>query len=267
VSRLLRDLSPTALRELAAAIGAGTVGVPFSTLALGRLGLGTPPEAVSDELNGLLRIGASPPVLARMLDALAAERAEAQYTADRTELVWTGPESQGSRTRDTSVVVRQLFASAERTVLVSSYAVYDGRAVFEPLIERMAQVPTLQVRLFLNVARPSDGTAEDQALRNAASEFLRYHWSGDRMPEVYYDPRSLAPGTADKAVLHAKVIVVDDAQAFVTSANFTEAAHQRNIEAGVLVQSQGLAISLRRQFDGLVGSGVLKTLPFVIGRG
>ena len=34
--------------------------------------------------------------------------------------------------------------------------------------------------------------------------------------------------------MHAKAIVVDNLRVFVTPANFTEAAHDRNIECGVL---------------------------------
>ncbi len=54
---------------------------------------------------------------------------------------------------------------------------------------------------------------------------------------------------------HAKCIVVDDRLAFVTSANFTETAHHRNIEVGLLVQSGGVAPALRSQFDALVSNG------------
>jgi phosphatidylserine/phosphatidylglycerophosphate/cardiolipin synthase-like enzyme len=41
-------------------------------------------------------------------------------------------------------------------------------------------------------------------------------------------------------VLHAKCIVVDGRHALVTSANSTEAASQRTIEAGVLLVDTGL---------------------------
>jgi phosphatidylserine/phosphatidylglycerophosphate/cardiolipin synthase-like enzyme len=46
----------------------------------------------------------------------------------------------------------------------------------------------------------------------------------------------------------------------VTSANLTEAAQERNIEAGVLVEDEGLAHRLRLQFDGLIERGELRSL-------
>jgi hypothetical protein len=49
---------------------------------------------------------------------------------------------------------------------------------------------------------------------------------------------------------------VDDLRALVTSANFTEAAHERNIEA-----SESFTLALRLQFDGLVTAGRLTRVP------
>ena len=60
-----------------------------------------------------------------------------------------------------------------------------------------------------------------------------------------------------RASMHAKCLVVDDAEVLLTSANFTEAAQVRNIEAGVLVRNEFLAKSLREQFESLGRSGGL----------
>ena len=56
-------------------------------------------------------------------------------------------------------------------------------------------------------------------------------WPGASKPAVYYDPRSLDP-SGPTGVLHAKAVVVDGEAVFVTSANLTEAALDRNIELG-----------------------------------
>jgi phosphatidylserine/phosphatidylglycerophosphate/cardiolipin synthase-like enzyme len=45
-------------------------------------------------------------------------------------------------------------------------------------------------------------------------------------------------------VLHAKAVVADDEAVFVTSANLTEAAFDRNIELGLLVLDRALALSI-----------------------
>ena len=76
----------------------------------------------------------------------------------------------------------------------------------------------------------------------------------------FYDPRALdtdAPG----GVLHAKAVVADDEAVFVTSANLTEAALERNIELGLLVRDRALAASISTHFRGLIDRGLLRALP------
>jgi phosphatidylserine/phosphatidylglycerophosphate/cardiolipin synthase-like enzyme len=46
--------------------------------------------------------------------------------------------------------------------------------------------------------------------------------------------------------------VADDETVFVTSANLTEAALDRNIEAGLLVRDRALAASVSSHFRGLI---------------
>jgi phosphatidylserine/phosphatidylglycerophosphate/cardiolipin synthase-like enzyme len=58
-----------------------------------------------------------------------------------------------------------------------------------------------------------------------------------------------------RASLPAKCILVDDRIAFVTSADFTEWVHRRNVEAGVFLRSPHVAAQLREQFDPLVTGG------------
>ncbi|WP_339382387.1 hypothetical protein [Nostoc flagelliforme] len=52
------------------------------------------------------------------LRLLAAERSASQEVHDRVELVWTGQEVVGSQSRDTSVVVRELFSTAKSSILI-----------------------------------------------------------------------------------------------------------------------------------------------------
>jgi phosphatidylserine/phosphatidylglycerophosphate/cardiolipin synthase-like enzyme len=260
---LLRALSPSALVDLARLVEARG-DEEFAPVQFHRLGLGSDSAAIAVELQSLKDSGLTSVALGRLLRLVADERRAAQAAADRTELVWTGPETAGAGSRDTAVVVRELFSMATRSVLVASYAIYNGKQVFGPLAARMAQMPGLQVRLFVNVARAHlDQRRAGELLKAYADAFQRDHWPGPQLPEVFYDPRSLEAGPGRRSALHAKAIVVDDVRAFVTSANFTEAAHDRNIEAGVLVDSAPFAHSLRRQFDTLVESGLLARIPLV----
>lgn len=85
-----------------------------------------------------------------------------------------------------------------------------------------------------------------------AERFKTREWPGSRLPAVYYDPRSLALDVKSRFSLHAKCVVVNRQVAFVSSANFTEAAQARNIEVGVLLRVPALTEPLERHFAALI---------------
>ncbi len=62
-------------------------------------------------------------------------------------------------------------------------------------------------------------------------------------------------------VLHAKAVMADDEAVFVTSANLTEAALDRNIEVGLLVRDRALVAIVSSHFRGLIDRGLLRPLP------
>jgi phosphatidylserine/phosphatidylglycerophosphate/cardiolipin synthase-like enzyme len=261
MSGALRQLARWALSDLADALASGALDAPFSALGVRRFALPADRQPLADELQRLHDKGMTAAHLAEVVRAVLTERDAASEEAVEVELVWTGPEAPGAASRDTLVVVTELFERARRSVLVAGYSVYDGRSVFRKLIQRMATDPALRVRMFLNIERKDWQRDLDAraVVEHYASHFLKYHWEGSRAPEVFYDPRSLLP--EPEAVLHAKCVIVDDELAFVTSANLTEAAQQRNLEAGVLVKSRALATQLRAQFEGLVAAEVLRRVP------
>jgi phosphatidylserine/phosphatidylglycerophosphate/cardiolipin synthase-like enzyme len=195
-----------------------------------------------------------------LLDAYASA-AEARVGHVDAELVWTGPEAGAARSRDTAVVVRELFGVAQRDVIISTFVVRQADAVFRPLAERMHQVQDLRVRLFLNVGRDwRDTTLESELLREFAEELGR-EWPSVRRPEVYYDPRGLLEDADHRATWHAKCVVVDDDIGFLTSANFTEWAQERNVEAGVVIRNREFVRQLRQQFESLIEAKFVRRLP------
>jgi len=113
--------------------------------------------------------------------------------------------------------------------------------------------------MFLDIQRSSgDTSASVELVRGFADRFKRHQWPKDRrIPELYYDPRSLDRAQEKRACLHAKCVVIDCEKVFVSSANFTEAAQLRNIEIGVLIKSQATASQITAFFTGLVDQRVL----------
>jgi phosphatidylserine/phosphatidylglycerophosphate/cardiolipin synthase-like enzyme len=251
-------LSPAILRTLAESLETGRISPPYRSMSVGDVVRGHPGVELTQRLTSLADRGFDPFQIAVLLRSIAVERESARKSADGIELVWSGPEILGSTTRDTAVVVDELFASARTSVLVSGYAVYQGKRVFQRLAENMASNPNLRVRLFLNVKREfHDARSDAELLREFAESFRAEQWPDSRLPEVFYDPRALSREVGPRSCLHAKCVVIDRERAFVTSANFTEAAQERNIEAGILLSSRQVAESLESQFDRLREKGLL----------
>jgi phosphatidylserine/phosphatidylglycerophosphate/cardiolipin synthase-like enzyme len=259
MAALFQGLSGSALRTLADAFRHGRLSASASALAITRI-CACSQDSVAD-LQRLLGEGMAPAHLALLLDASAESLERPIAVARAVELVWTGPEGAGAYFRDTSVVVRDLFASAQRSVLVSTFVVNQAGTMFEALGQRLDDVPDLQAQVFLHVARgPRDTRYEVEILREFATKFRKV-WPGKRLPDVFYDPRGLAEKPEDRATWHAKCVVVDDDAAFVTSANLTDWAQHRNVEAGVLVRDRQLVAQLRDQFDGLVRTQQVRRIP------
>lgn len=250
---------PAHLRErLARSLESGLVGPPYTAAALrSALDPGEEAQATCETLARLDRQGFSGPSIALALDA--ASRTAARI--ERPDLVWSGPEVPGLQARDTRRVYDELLTSARRSIWVSTYAYYDGRQAFKTLADRLDQAPELRVAILLNIRRkPGDTTASDELIVRFAKRFWGKDWPGEQQPNVFYDPRSLDPHHAE-GVLHAKAIVADEETVFVTSANLTEAAFDRNIEVGVLSRDHALAASLARHFQVLIDRGLLLALP------
>ena len=249
--------NPRDLDALAHALLDGRVGAQLSRGSIQLAGFG---EGAARFLDGLR--GTPPHVVAWMLQRLSGERTR---TDDRyasvASLVWSGASEGQQAIRDTKVVLDELFHRAERHVLIATFVVHDGKSVFERLAARLRERPEIEIEIELYVNLfPKDGRDEADAVANFRATFARDNWPSDvPSPTIYYDPETRRR-SGKQASLHAKCVVVDRRWAFVTSANFTEAAQERNIEAGVLLDHPRLAETLAGQFEALKKSGRLKRM-------
>lgn len=256
----LLSLAPSDLRALAAAVITGRLNPPYSAGAVQRFVNAGIASEVGNSLERLANSGTATPAIGQMLDLLAESVSTRPPLEDLVDFVITGPDGAGTSGRSTSVVVREMFQDATTSVVVVGYAVHQGQKVFQALADRMAELPSLQVRMYLDIHRePGDTSAASELVMRFADRFRRVHWPmGRPLPEVFYHPRSLESDQRERGALHAKCIIVDGCKVFVSSANFTEAAQQRNIEVGVLLRSPAVADRLLRFLAGLVENGQLK---------
>lgn len=255
----LLSLSRAELAELAAAIRTGRVTQPYTPNTLGRF---ISAENISAALAGLQACsdaGITASASAAILDLLASSLASRSPLDELIDLVITGPAASAVG-RDTAVVVSELFRRARKSVIVVGYAVSKGREVFRTLAERMKQERSLQVRLYLDIQRPAgDTSADGEIVRRFIHRFTTTQWpEGAKVPDIYYDPRALAVDRTERAALHAKCIVVDDQELFVSSANFTEYAQERNIEIGLSLRAHQVARRIAAHLEELAQSRQLR---------
>jgi phosphatidylserine/phosphatidylglycerophosphate/cardiolipin synthase-like enzyme len=244
----LTDVPLAELRQLQRALEAGRLTVPVSAASLQAAGLDATAEACG-AFAGLDRAG-----VVAVLRVAIAERS--RRPLPRVSLVWTGPDTRASRSRDTAVVVRELFESARRSVLIAGFWFWNAKEIFKPLGEQMRR-DGVEVSLFVDLGQylSQSGTTVETAL----STFMRESWNpGDPAPGVFYDPR---PSAESRVKLHAKCIVVDERRVLITSANFTDRAQTRNVEVGAFVEDPELARTLVAQWTGLVDAGVMVRAP------
>lgn len=255
---VLLDLPDHVRKRLVSAVEAGLVTPPYSAGSLRSvLGLRDGEEPIVAALRELEMKGISGQAVAPWIRSL--ERVAARIPAPA--LVWSGPEAPGLYARDTRRVYEELLGSAQRSVWISTYAFFDGPKAFETVARRMDAVGGLHVTLLLNIQRKrGDTTAADQLVRRFADRFWSTEWPGSSRPRVFYDPRAIALD-GPEGVLHAKAVVVDDEAVFITSANLTEAALDRNIELGLVVRDRALALTVSSHFRVLIERGLLCPLP------
>jgi phosphatidylserine/phosphatidylglycerophosphate/cardiolipin synthase-like enzyme len=262
VSGAAARLPAAALDAVASAVERGTLPLSASRTQLGRL----LEEADARDMVSLLselRRAAMERIQAVATLRMLADVRRAAEAAPRPQLVWSDLDLRGSR--DTAVVAHELFREAENYVLLSTYNLGHkrregepvGHPVLRPLADRMAAVPALRVRLFINLRRQPWQKDAEQVLTEFGRWFRAELWPWPSVPEIYFDPRSL-DGGEESACLHAKCIIIDDRRSFVTSANLTEAAQNRNIEAGVLLHDPLFAKNLRLQFEALISRKLVR---------
>ncbi len=253
IGRGLSRVALPVLEQLLAAVERERVDCPLTEADLVDGGFKGPAADVLDTLRGVDKTG-----VAVALRVAIAERTH--RPPPRLDLVWTGPETRASTARDTALVVQRLFESAERSVIVGGYA-FDTPDILRPLHQIMS-ARGVSATFFVDIdgaTRPEDA---ERFATAAIDKFFREVWTfGTPKPDVYYDPRTAIRGDLpghEWATLHAKCIVVDDARALITSANFTDRGQTRNIEAGVLIEDPAFSGELAGHWRQLVSEGLVK---------
>lgn len=263
MNNILHSLPSSTLRVLASSLREGILADGITSHGVQQV-LGI--DQAADVLQILQQFpadGWSSAQIAILAETIATARDQATNPEMILDLVLSGPEVAGIPTRDTAAVMHALVENAQQEVILIGYAVHNGRKLFTHLAERMRQLPKLQVWFCLNIPRKfNDKSLSSEIVRRFAITFVSKHWPWEPRPELYYDPRTLTENAKERPSLHAKCLIIDRREALITSANLTEAAQLRNIEAGVVIKYGPFAERLASYFEGLRESNRLQKCVF-----
>lgn len=182
--------------------------------------------------------------LASML--LAASHVYTQAASEQsTELVWTGPTTPFVSTRRTEQALLQVINSAEQSLFITSFVAYDVSTIVKAL--NVAVQRGVVLSMLLESSQEHGGSIDIDVIgkmRGLVPGAKLYAW------------RSKAGEYLDGRV-HAKVAVSDGRACFVTSANLTGYAMDRNMEAGVLISGGNVPKSLAEHLRSLIDANVV----------
>lgn len=254
------SLDDDELASLAGSLRGGRIGPGATTGLLRSYNL---PEAWAAPLARLAADGLPASMLTGLVDVAQRER---QRRPSPIDLVCTRPNDDRVDVVDTAVAVRRLFAQAKREVLIAGFRITE-RDMLEPLRRPVGR--ELAVRLFVDIDPGIDALGRKQLPWAEVDAWPAAWWAQFRAevwptfmppPEAWFAPSSLRRDAAGWRSMHAKVIVVDRAVWFVSSANFTERGHTRNLEVGAVIDDASAAERVLAAFDEWTSSGVFQRL-------
>lgn len=182
--------------------------------------------------------------LASML--IAASHVYAKAASEQsTELVWTGPTTPFVSARRTEQALLQVINSAEHSLFITSFVAYNVSTIVKAL--NVASDRGVAISMLLELSQDQGGYITFDVIgkmKSLVPKARLYAW------------RDKADSFADGRV-HAKVAVSDDKICFITSANLTGYAMEKNIEAGVLIVGNKIASLLQMHLTGLIDTKII----------
>lgn len=165
-----------------------------------------------------------------------------------TELVWTGPTTPFVSARRTEQALLQVVNAAEQALFITSFVAYDVSTIVKAL--NAANDRGVVISMLLELSQGHGGSITFDAIgkmRTLVPAARLYAWRDKADP--FSDGR-----------VHAKVAVADGRMCFITSANLTGHAMEKNMEAGVLVSGGNVPQLLAQHLQALVETRVVVEL-------
>jgi phosphatidylserine/phosphatidylglycerophosphate/cardiolipin synthase-like enzyme len=197
-------------------------------------------------------------VLKPTCSELAAMLATASYCEKRNsqnsaQLVWTGPEPDGTSLRRTGQALLELINDASEELTIISFAIYRIPQIVAALNSALRR--NVKVRVIAERSI-TERTSEILNVEDNLGPFLTNNAS------IFIWPKHKRPVNTKgkRGILHIKCAVADRSILFISSANLTDNALRLNMEMGLLLRHRVLAKQVADHVDGLVANHVFQQL-------
>lgn len=162
-----------------------------------------------------------------------------------TELVWTGPTTPFVSARRTEQVLLQVINASNTTLFITSFVAYDVASIVVAL--NAASERGVQISMLLESSQEHGGSITIDAIgkmKILVPSAQLYSWHDKE--HLYVEGK-----------VHAKVAVSDGVICFITSANLTGYAMEKNIEAGVLIMGGDIPFKLDKHLNSLIVTKII----------
>jgi cardiolipin synthase A/B len=161
------------------------------------------------------------------------------------ELVWTGPPGPTIATRRTEQALIEVIDASSKRLFVTSFVAYGVSGVMKAFERAIGR--GVRLSMLLEPAEFDGGSISFDVIGNMKAALPAasiYSWK--EKGERFYGGK-----------VHAKIAVADEAICFVSSANLTGHAMERNMEAGVLIKGGSVPRDLHRHLEALENSKII----------
>ena len=248
VARIALEVHPDRIDALCSALGSTRPENIFATV-IGALGASFPPRLVKALESALAKRPQITPAELSALFRAASATASLAAGASSVEWVWTGPATGLVPIRHTAQVLTGLIDEAGERLFLVSFVAYNVHVVIGAL--QRATERGVRVSLLLESSKEQGGNVTVDS-----PSMLKL-----KLPRArFYEWDKAASGVPPTASVHAKCAVADGSIAFVTSANLSDAAMERNIELGILLRGGVVPRQLDMHLEALITTRQLTPL-------
>ena len=167
--------------------------------------------------------------------------------SEKIQMVWTGPNTGLVASRSTYQVLLDVINSAESKLFMTSFVAYKIDKVMKALENALGKGVRVDILLELSTKEGGKVDADSiETFKKSVPSANIYAWKSVTDSEGGWT-----------GAVHAKCAVADGKMAFITSANLTSAALERNMELGVLFCGGRIPDKLSRHLEALVATGVI----------